>query len=49
MEKGKAGDTGIRNEKQIIKIISFYDDSFLSAFYAYEWQFYDVFFFYRKA
>ena len=31
------------------KTISFYDDSFLNAFFVCVLQFYDVFFFYRKA
>jgi hypothetical protein len=31
------------------EIISFYDGFFLSVFYAYELQFYDVFSFYHKA
>jgi len=34
--KSKAGFTGVQKRKQEILITSFYDDSFLNAFYAYE-------------
>jgi hypothetical protein len=41
------GDAGTCYKKS--KSISFYDGSFLNAFYACALQFYDVFFFYHKA